>query len=220
MVQASSLQEGNECGRDTVEPRSELDIAAKLDISKVAAESEPQLTRGSCVLQQAAIAKIVQRALLHFHGQRYILLAWCIMPNHVHLVLAPLEEHTLSRILHSIKSYTANRINNILGRRGPLWERESFDHLIRTPEHLQAFCEYVEQNPVKAGLCENPENWPFSSCGAGFQPDHSRLGLWTDPLSTPIVEMRSRGELPHLHKPPGIYFVTDRLLDAVGNPEK
>jgi hypothetical protein len=97
---------------------------------------------------------------------------------------------------------------------GSLWERESFDHLIRRPEHVEHFIAYTENNPVVAGLCAKPADWPFSSCGTGFQ--HA-IADFRAPREAPFVQPRSRGELPHLHKAGGTYFVTWRLFDALAN---
>ncbi len=191
----------------------------------IAESSEPPLTLGACILRDAALAGIVRDALLHFDGRRYHLHAWCIMPNHVHAVVTPWGEHTLSEILHSWKSFTAHAINKARGTRGDVWERESFDHLLRSSESLCRFVDYVEQNPVEAGLCADPEQWPFSSCrscsGAGVPPASSNhaAGTAAPPFHPPgeidYSGMRSRGELPHLHKEGATYFVTFRLRDAV-----
>jgi REP element-mobilizing transposase RayT len=195
---------------------------------EVIQKSEPNLTAGSCILKAPNLAKTVQDALLHFEGQRYLLSAWCIMPNHVHLVVTPLPGHDLSNILHSWKSFSANGINRLRGGTGPIWERESFNHMIRSEEHLKLFVQYIEENPVRARLCRFPEEWPFSSCGAGFQPtsncDEDSCGAGfqpaselelVDPRKLPFALPRSRGELPHIHKEGVTYFVTFRLLDAV-----
>ena len=99
----------------------------------------------------------------HFDGQRYELAAWCVMPNHAHAVFTPLAVFDPSEILHSWKSYTAHRVNALVKRTGALWERESFDHLIRSVDDFEGFIRYVEDNPVVAGLCEKPEDWPWSS---------------------------------------------------------
>ncbi len=118
---------------------------------------------GSRILQRNDIASIMEKALLHFQGERYALSAWCVMPNHVHVVMTPSSEHTLSAILHSWKSYSAHEINNCLKRNGHVWQRESFDHLIRHERAFATFVAYTENNPVAAGLCDVPELWPFSS---------------------------------------------------------
>lgn len=160
---------------------------AKADAQEIAISSEPPLRMGSCLLADPAMADLVEGALRHFHGQRYHLLAWCVMPNHVHVVFQPLGDHSPSDILHSWKSFTAHRINRILGRRGAVWERESFDHLVRSIEHLEKFIAYVEANPVEAGLCMSPGDWPWSSarfkvCGAGVPPATAEAAAGTAAL--------------------------------------
>jgi len=170
---------------------------------------------GSCVLKRPEAARIVQDTLLHFEGVRYHLLAWCVMSNHVHVVVTPKDDHKLCDILHSWKSFTAQKINKLSGKKGPLWERESFNHLVRKAEHVDAFAEYTNENPVDAGFVKRPQDWAFSSAGhgaGGFQPVPMEF---VDPRTSPFIEPRSRGELPHLHKPGGTYFITWRLLDAV-----
>src|SRR5262245_1161081 len=130
---------------------------------EIAALSEPPLTRGSCVLGKPEVAQIVQDSLLCFQGVRYFLHAWCVMPNHVHIVFAPAAGMNLSKITHSWKSFTGNQINGSLSKAGTFWERESFDHLIRSEDDLSRLVGYVEYNPVAAGLCRMPEHWEFSS---------------------------------------------------------
>ncbi len=85
------------------------------------------------------------------------------MPNHVHVLITPFEGFTLSVILHSWKSYTAKKANRLLHRRGQFWQEEYFDRYIRTEEHYRRAIEYIELNPVMAGLCKKKEDWPFSS---------------------------------------------------------
>jgi Rad3-related DNA helicase/REP element-mobilizing transposase RayT len=107
---------------------------------------------GSCVLRQPPAAGKVIAALRHFDGERYALGHFVVMPNHVHVLVRPLTGHTLSEILKSWKSFTAREINQSLGRTGALWQDESFDHIVRTPQALEQFSEYIRQNPAKAGL--------------------------------------------------------------------
>jgi len=130
--------------------------------------SDAYLDRGAgdAVLRQPAVAHLVQDALLHFDAERYRLHAWAIMPNHVHVLVTPVGANGLSEILHSWKSYTASQVNRLFARRGELWQRESFDRFIRDGEHFAAVTEYIEGNPVKAGLCSRPEHWPFGSAAA------------------------------------------------------
>jgi len=112
---------------------------------------------GECLLKKPEIAQIVADALKHFDQERYELLAWCVMPNHVHVVVHPLAGHELKDILHSWKSFTAKKINAMLGRTGTLWRDEYYDHLIRDEEDFNHAVNYVAQNPGKIGL----QNWPF-----------------------------------------------------------
>jgi REP element-mobilizing transposase RayT len=118
---------------------------------------------GSCFLRDHQLAQIVEDALLHFDGERYALHAWCVMPNHVHTLFTPLVGFKMSGVVHSWKSFTAHECNKTLGRSGRFWEREPFDRYIRNPEHFQNAVIYIENNPVKAGLCARPEEWQWSS---------------------------------------------------------
>jgi len=129
----------------------------------VAEATEPPLQLGSCLLRRPDLATIVQEALLYFDEQRYQLAAWCVMPNHVHVAYTAMGTHAPQDIHHSWKSYTSHQISRVLGRHGPLWERESFDHLVRSAEHYEAYVDYIEANPVAAGLCSTPTEWPFGS---------------------------------------------------------
>ncbi len=112
---------------------------------------------GSCVLRQPEIAKTVIAAWKHFDGQHYHVHAHCVMPNHVHLVVEPVNEHNLSSILHSWKSFTSNQINKITGNSGTLWQTESYDRIIRNEAEYSRQVEYVLNNPGQAGL--NDWSW-------------------------------------------------------------
>ncbi len=118
---------------------------------------------GDCHLKDPGVAEIVQDSLLFYDGERYRLSAWVVMPNHVHLLVAPAQGEELSEIMHSLKSYTAHKANRILGRAGRFWQRESFERYIRDYEHFQNVVAYIENNPVKARLCRKPSDWPYSS---------------------------------------------------------
>ena len=109
---------------------------------------------GKCWLREPRIAELVQTALLYFDGDRYRLYAWVIMPNHVHALLTPGTSWSLSEILHAWKSYTTHQANRLLVRQGKFWQEESFDRYIRDEHHFSAAVEYIEANPMKAGLCE------------------------------------------------------------------
>jgi REP element-mobilizing transposase RayT len=118
---------------------------------------------GECWLRRPGIADLVQDALLYFDGDRYRLFAWCLMPNHVHVVAEALGRHSLSDVIRSWKSFTARKANEQLGRSGTFWHPDYFDRYMRNEEHLDTTIDYVEQNPVKAGLVGNAADWPWTS---------------------------------------------------------
>jgi REP element-mobilizing transposase RayT len=132
------------------------------------------LGHGVCHLKQSAIARMVEEALLFFDGQRYKLLAWTIMPNHVHTIFLPLRGHALSKIIQSWKSYTSKRANDMLRHSGRFWQEDYFDRYIRDDDHFAAALAYVENNPVKAGLCSRPEDWPHGSARRRIEDVSSR----------------------------------------------
>lgn len=104
---------------------------------------------GSCVLKKAPARSIVVNALHHFEGVRYRLGSYAIASNHVHVLVLPLGDLSLSGILHSWKSFTSNAINKLTGRSGSLWQDESFDRLVRDADELRAFEEYIEGHACK-----------------------------------------------------------------------
>jgi putative transposase len=122
---------------------------------------------GSCYLGDDWIAGIVESALLHFDGRRYRVLGWCILPNHVHIVIEIFERFPMEDVLQTFKSYTAHASNRTLQRSGPFWFREYYDRYIRDADHFDAVCSYVESNPVKAGLVSHNELWRWSSAWKG-----------------------------------------------------
>ena len=118
---------------------------------------------GACHLRRPEIARIVESTLLRFDGERYDLHAWVVMPNHVHALVRPQSATSLPKVMHSWKSYTAHEANRQLGLQGPFWYREFYDRYIRDEEHYGNVVRYVEHNPVKAGLCARPQDFPFGS---------------------------------------------------------
>ncbi|MDB6017724.1 MAG: Protein of unknown function Protein of unknown function [Pedosphaera sp.] len=119
---------------------------------------------GACQLKRPEVARMVVEALRHFHEKQYLLDEWVVMPNHVHLLLWPLPNFTLSDILLSHKRHTARQANLILGRTGnAFWQHESYDHWIRDDQEKSRIRRYIRSNPVAAGLCSVPEEWRWSS---------------------------------------------------------
>ena len=135
-------------------------------------------------------AEIVHNAVLHFAGERYTLLAFVVMPSHHHWLFLPDEawsRQVVARgrgtsqpqtpreiISHSVQSYTATMCNRIRGASGRYWQGETFDHWARDEAEMYRIIEYIEHNPVKAGLVEQPEHWQWSSArlraGTGMKP--------------------------------------------------
>ena len=134
---------------------------------------------GCCALSHPRMAEVMQQTLQLFDGTRYRLIAWCIMPNHVHVLIEPAM--SLPIILQSWKSFTGSWAishNAELGLGVPraigatknqFWMREYWDRYIRDEKHFHATIEYIHNNPVKAELCVEVHDWPWSSAYAGHR---------------------------------------------------
>lgn len=125
---------------------------------------------GSCILQQSEVSQVVIQALNRFHGTRVHTGDFVVMPNHVHALLRPIKGVELEDVLDSIKSFTANEINELIGTTGELWQRQTFEHIVRDFEQLGAFRRYITANPVKAKLRSDQ----FCLQAASWYPDESR----------------------------------------------
>ena len=115
-------------------------------------------------LQDERVAQCVADALQYGerHLRLYELRAWVLMINHVHISIYP--EAKLSRITKAVRNFSARQANAILGRTGqPFWQDESWDRWVRGPEELEKMVEYIEENPLAAGLVERVEDWRWSS---------------------------------------------------------
>lgn len=129
-----------------------------------------QASAGPQWLKEPKIVGPLIETLHLFDQERYNLDAYCIMSNHGHVVLKPLRKedgsiYTLKSIMHSIKSYTANEANRILNRIGqPFWQAESYDHVVRGHDEWIRILQYVMNNPVKAGLVNQWDDWQWSYC--------------------------------------------------------
>lgn len=131
------------------------------------ADHELDFGMGQQLLLQTKNAAIVEQCILRDHGVRYSLAAWCVMPNHVHVLVEQFPGNELSHIVQSWKSVTAHRINKREQRAGALWQREYFDRFMRNEEQFSHTVAYIENNPVAAGLIDRPGNWRFSSAWEG-----------------------------------------------------
>jgi REP element-mobilizing transposase RayT len=119
---------------------------------------------GACHLRNPEVAHLVADALGHFHGTRYTLHAWVVMPNHVHALLTPLGPHVLGQIVKSWKQFSGLRAKRLLGLQADrFWQPEVYDHWVRDETERARIVRYILLNPVKAGFCAQPEDWPWSS---------------------------------------------------------
>jgi putative transposase len=117
---------------------------------------------GPMHLKDPAAAKIAEDIIVSAAGERYDLFAWCVMSNHAHVLLTPRCE--LKDVTQWLKGFTAHQINGLQEARGRVfWQDESYDHWIRDEEEMMRVINYIEENPVKAGLCERAAEWPWSS---------------------------------------------------------
>jgi len=101
---------------------------------------------GSCVLKRDACRRIVEEALRHFDGERYDLGESVVAANHVHVLVSPRYSHCLSEILHSWKSYSAKQVNRLVGRSGALWQKEYYDHILRSAHAAFRVEQYIQRH--------------------------------------------------------------------------
>ena len=129
------------------------------------------LRYGPTWLRRPEIADLVRTEIHRLDGAQYDLLAYCIMPNHVHLLVdmnrfhptgSPSASSPLSRVLRLLKGRTARFANQALKRTGKFWQAESYDHVVRNSAELQRILRYVVNNPVKAGLVQRWQDWPYT----------------------------------------------------------
>ena len=115
----------------------------------------------------ARVRSIVLECCLHDNSVKFDLRVAVVMPDHVHIIFTPLvndhvmEVYSLAEIMNAIKGASAHKINQALGRRGRLWQPESFDHVLRSSENLDAKIIYVLENPVRAGLVDRRTRYPW-----------------------------------------------------------
>jgi REP element-mobilizing transposase RayT len=132
---------------------------------------EDRRTDGPLWLKDPAVAQVVSQAILAGDRERhfYDLYAWVVMPNHVHILILP--KVAVPVLTRWLKGSTARFANQILNRTGqPFWQSESYDHYLRKSNQLNTTIDYIEQNPVSAGLAPSAERWPWSSAGWQAQP--------------------------------------------------
>ena len=162
-IEKSLLKIEDHVERYHVKDREQRRLFAKWD------EALHNSQTGPFWLKDERIAQIVVNSMF-YHDKNWLdMLAYCIMPNHVHLILTPYEstdtaDFSLAKIMHNIKRNSANHANKILGRTGAFWQHESYDHFARNEAELERMIKYVLYNPVKAGLVDDWEKWKWSYC--------------------------------------------------------
>jgi len=107
---------------------------------------------GACVLRRSELSALVADSLMHFDGDRYEVLDYVVMPNHVHLLAVFPDEAAMLTQCESWKHYTAVQINRRLGQRGRFWQADGFDHLVRTEAQFEYLRKYIRDNPQRARL--------------------------------------------------------------------
>jgi len=143
---------------------------------------------GSCVLRKPELAQMAQDSLLTFDSQRYRLLAWVVMPNHVHVLFQPIQGWTVAKIVAAWKKFMARKICDAANRKidvpihtdtkianqeigvprlDPVWHREYWDRYVRNEGHFERVVDYIHMNPVKAHLVSAAEKWRWSSAYSG-----------------------------------------------------
>jgi REP element-mobilizing transposase RayT len=171
----SKLDELNSLRTEWVQRHPQPDTgAAREDLMRrVMTRVEKWLDQGlgSCWLREPEAAECVAQAMHYFDGDRYELGCYAIMPNHVHAVVRPLTPASLplEKILQSWKQFTGKRIRVPSGRALHLWQEESFDRIIRDPEHLYRAVQYVGNNPRRADL-------PVEQWRRWIRPEWERIG--------------------------------------------
>ncbi|MEZ4851759.1 MAG: transposase [Bacteroidia bacterium] len=142
-----------------------------------------QLSNGPYWLAKKEIAETVSSSLHFWDKKRVDLICYCIMSNHVHAAVKVYkqlpngEEYYLTDFMASVKKFSARRANIILNRTGkPFWEEETYDSLIRTPESLQNVITYIRQNPVKAGLVTQAQDWLWTYTNPQYYPTDNQTG--------------------------------------------
>lgn len=157
--------------------RSEWEHFAKIeDDQQRRAELEAYLDRGrgECHSRKPEIANLVEEAVRFFHGERYDLRAWVVMPNHVH-ALFKVDATPMAEILESWKKYAAQKANRLLKWRGEFWQADYWDTCMRDSENELETRKYIESNPTKAGLVLDSKTWSWSS--ARFRDEYGVLKL-------------------------------------------
>lgn len=152
----------------------QLESPDSVESSKAQAELRRRIAEyedagyGAFFLGDPDCAAIVQRQLINSHERNCKLIEWCVMPNHVHVLVKLNRDTPLHEIVKRWKAVSAIEINRLLSRKGSFWMLDYHDRFIRDLDHFHNAKAYIRHNPVKAGLCAKPEDWPYSSAGINW----------------------------------------------------
>jgi putative transposase len=145
------------------------------------------------VLASDDAARILKESWQYLRTQnRLKLFAFCIMPDHFHLAICLMPGIELSQLMRDSGKFTAHKMNALLRKDGKFWQEGFHDHRCRIEHELHELCSYIEHNPVRRGLVEVPESWPYSSA---FAANKSMLDRewWTSSASeTPPTNLAER----------------------------
>ena len=168
---------------------------------------------GQCFLADNRVADMMEQTLKHDDGKKYDLISYCIMPNHVHIMIRVHDGMSLSSILHTWRSYSAHEANKILGRSGDFWMKDYYDRYIRDAQHYMAVVQYIKDNPAKAGLRAQAfrllEAPPITGLGSMVGHIHSMQASRLHGLGTQASRLHATETVAHLH----------HATETVANPE-
>ena len=203
-----AIKENARSQRRALTPEEEDDLRL---LYSTQVESYLDAGHGACWLKRPNVAKLIEEQLKHFDGERYVLLAWCIMANHVHAVIRPMPGHELPAILHAWKSFTANGANKLLGRTGRFWHAEYYDHLVRDEKDLIHCVDYAFENASKSGL----QDWPWrgradDTVNAILLGSDALTNLQKHGLVARDTERPGKAEAP-AQLPPAFKYIASRL---------
>ena len=127
-------------------PHTDLELAEYTELFCGKIDQWLDAGMGECIMKDAEVRNIVQEVIMYDDGVKYNVIAMCIMPNHVHMLLHPYPKVELNNEMGSLKRISAHRINKLLCRTGDVWQHESFDRIVRSYTHLQRVVDYINHN--------------------------------------------------------------------------
>ena len=155
------------------------------------------LVPGDKFLASSDCAQAVVDSLLWMRDNQWCrILGFVVMPDHYHMAIGLHSAKSLSELIASLDKYTASRINRSLGRRGAFWEEGFYDHAIRDRKDFNSILDYIHNNPVAAGLIDEPEGWPYSTANPKYASEID--WDWLGPSMPEIIYAEHRFSVNHL----------------------